>query len=896
MKQKITRELILTLGITALLSAVTGVAQSSQDYGVCTVSQSTDTYRSGSLRGAIENGYNRTSPQFCYDRILFDPRDDSIKTFWVRLDRTLTIKKNGGSASGLRLAPVRPGLKVVFYAGSNFNGLDPNNEEDRSAASQSCGVVIEEDGVELEGIYFTKFPGRALCLKKAQGTLLEGVTVLNNGGDGIYIGEGAQLTTIRNSWVVSNGFAGGRGIVIDGSTATDSLKTLITNTSIYWNSLKPEVSTSNSAYDVQIQSIIPVGTDHYEVATFLPNHGEIDHLELYREQPEDTDPNKLFSTFVGRAVPGPSPLLVMSVPAKEGERFFLLPVSKNHDIGRPTDIFAMTGSFIPGGGGTAGSGTGGGRCLSPENYLVPFEDEDGDGLTNADEDKDGDCLYGLADGESDPFIADTDDDGINDSGEVACGYSPANPDGDDDGLRDGEEDGDKNCGLGEEETDPQNPDTDEDGIPDGREKSLGYDTRNKDMDGDGIDDGDEDHNQDGSINENESDPRKPDTDGDGLTDDQEDGNKNGVRDFAETYPNKRDSDDDSLEDGDEDQNRNGRVDAGESNPSRPDSDGDGVSDDEDLCRISRRIEDCVAFSPDGDSDGLVDVLEAKYETDPADPDTDGDGIPDGTEDANRNGKQDLEESDALASDGDEDGLPDGIEDRNENGQRDSGETHANLPDSDFDGLRDGEEDLNQNGLVDGLETDPLKADTDGDGLIDPQDPCSLDADNTRCNAPCVPGTVYTNDSDADGLTNSEEDEDLSCGPPGPLETDPQNPDSDGDGLNDGLELRAGVDPLNSDSDGDGLRDGAEDRNRNGEKGLDETDPLDPDTDGDGVPDGFEDRNRNGRLDAGEADPLNPDTDGDGLSDGKEDANLNGLQDVNESDPASSNSGCSLMRE
>jgi hypothetical protein len=85
-----------------------------------------------------------------------------------------------------------------------------------------------------------------------------------------------------------------------------------------------------------------------------------------------------------------------------------------------------------------------------------------------------------------------------------------------------------------------------------------------------------------------------------------------------------------------------------------------------------------------------------------------------------------------------------------------------------------------------------------------------------------------------------------------------------------------------------------------------TDPNNPDTDGDGIPDGIEDANRNGWVDGdgepiqpdwdpwmerdwpdgewdelwAETDPNNPDTDGDGLSDGfGEDKNFNGYLDV-----------------
>ncbi len=118
------------------------------------------------------------------------------------------------------------------------------------------------------------------------------------------------------------------------------------------------------------------------------------------------------------------------------------------------------------------------------------------------------------------------------------------------------------------------------------------------------------------------------------------------------------------------------------------------------------------------------------------------------------------------------------------------------------------------------------------------------------------------DSDADGLLDGQEDADHDGGLD-PGETDPNNADSDGDGLLDGIEVNGSnpTDPLNPDSDGDGLLDGEEDANHNG--GLDpgETDPNNPDSDGDGLPDGVE-------VDAG-SDPLNPDSDGDGIPDGQD---------------------------
>lgn len=142
-------------------------------------------------------------------------------------------------------------------------------------------------------------------------------------------------------------------------------------------------------------------------------------------------------------------------------------------------------------------------------------------------------------------------------------------------------------------------------------------------------------------------------------------------------------------------------------------------------------------------------------------------------------------------------------------------------------------------------------------------------------------------------------------------TDPNNPDTDGDGLSDGFEdkdhdgvvdpaggsndgddeagdandpyVPAETDPRVADTDGDGIPDGVE----TGMTSEDQdpgshTDPTNPDTDGDGLADGGvngEDLNYNGRVDAGETDPNNPDTDGDGLSDSTE-KNVSGTDPLN----------------
>ena len=109
------------------------------------------------------------------------------------------------------------------------------------------------------------------------------------------------------------------------------------------------------------------------------------------------------------------------------------------------------------------------------------------------------------------------------------------------------------------------------------------------------------------------------------------------------------------------------------------------------------------------------------------------------------------------------------------------------------------------------------------------------------------GTDPTNaDTDGDGIDDGVEAN---------RDTDPTNPDSDGDGIGDGTEVGNGTDPANADTDGDGIDDATETDG--------DTDPTNADSDGDGVDDGTEIGNG--------TDPTNADTDGDGLDDGTEDS-------------------------
>jgi cysteine-rich repeat protein len=140
-------------------------------------------------------------------------------------------------------------------------------------------------------------------------------------------------------------------------------------------------------------------------------------------------------------------------------------------------------------------------------------------------------------------------------------------------------------------------------------------------------------------------------------------------------------------------------------------------------------------------------------------------------------------------------------------------------------------------------TNPLDPDTDADGALDGRDNCpdaenrdqaDFDGDGT--------GDACDDDDDNDGLTDETEWE---------RQTDPYNPDTDGDGIDDGRDncpLVANQSQRDFDRDGDG-------------------NACDDNDDNDGLPDNEEDVNANGRVDAGELDPLNPDTDGDGTLDG-----------------------------
>ena len=419
---------------------------------------------------------------------------------------------------------------------------------------------------------------------------------------------------------------------------------------------------------------------------------------------------------------------------------------------------------------------------------------------------------------------DIDGDGINNGDEASNGTNPNSTDTDGDGVPDGSENTDSNSdGLndGADQCIPDNTgaacDIDGDGISNGDEASNGTNPNSTDTDGDGVPDGSEntDSNSDG-INDG-ADHCVPDNTG-AACDIDGDGISNGDEASNGTNPNSTDSDGDGVPDGSE----------------NTDSNSDGINDGADQC-----IPDNTGAACDIDGDGVNNGDEASNGTNPNNTDTDGDGVPDGSENSDSN------------SDGINDGADQCIPDN----------TGAAC-DIDGDGVSNGDEASNG--------TNPNNTDTDGDGAPDGSENTDSNSDGINDGADqCVPdNTGATCDSDNDGLSNGEETSNGS---------DPNNPDSDGDGIPDATEntdedADGIIDSLDLDSDNDGIPDAIEagpnpiipvDTDGDGRP-----DTVDPDSDGDGIPDSVE--TQQDHDNDGIANYLDRDSDDDGLPDTIED--------------------------
>jgi Thermolysin metallopeptidase, alpha-helical domain/Bacterial TSP3 repeat len=321
-----------------------------------------------------------------------------------------------------------------------------------------------------------------------------------------------------------------------------------------------------------------------------------------------------------------------------------------------------------------------------------------------------------------------------------------------------------------------------------------------------------------------------------------------------------------------------------------DDDGDGMDNDWESY-YGLNPSDSADAAQDNDGDGLNNLQEFDAGSDPHSMDTDNDGLNDARE-------VNIHNTNPASNDSDNDSLGDAAEIRTHH-------TNPNLSDSDSDGLSDADEiytygthpvvsDTDHDHLGDGFEvkygfdplarrgeahqdsdgdhlknrkefllgSNPLVADTDADGLNDGRELRRTKTD------------LLNNDTDGDRMLDGWEvshglnPHDVSDGSGDPDNdnlinlwesvrfTDPNNSDSDGDGLSDGDEVHIHhTEPHLADTDSDDLDDNIE-LNTHG------TDPSNPDTDGDALSDGAE-------INLYESDPLNPDTDGDKMTDGWE---------------------------
>ncbi len=572
-----------------------------------------------------------------------------------------------------------------------------------------------------------------------------------------------------------------------------------------------------------------------------------------------------------------------------------------------------------------------------DDTICPFvnnPDSDGDGLLDGYEDKNKDGVWqGViggsgtqGSGETDPCNCDTDGDGLSDGEEeglfgggpvTAQGVSSVLPMGTGPESPTGGSPGTGNTLLGLYTFYPQpgsvlsetipalDTDTDDDGLSDYEEVHTTHtDPLDADTDNDTLADADELIAVGGTWPQRQfdqvSDPLRTNTDGDYLFDPQEfagsglslmGGSLGGDSDTACPFVSNADSDGDGVQDGEivtrtltasgitytwahyED-----FIDVPGADVAWPGTirtvvtDAFGEQQDDDLCNVC---------DPDSDGDGLLDGEEVMIGTDPSNWDTDGDG---------RNDWHEVTGGGPIPTDPFD-------------------------PDTDDDGLLDSAEVFGSN------PTNPVNCDTDADGLCDGgvRTPYMLSGHpSVVVNPRCLTG--IGGHPNPLGIGENERGD----GTRHPDETDPNNPDTDGDAVGDGIErlsfsvsrqhmipatdlfgrpitvvypeannvkpVCGCMDPLNPDSDGDGLLDGEEDVNHDGhfdfqrsafdfEDLLDgapqpnpvETNPCDPDTDHDGLTD-FQERNQpnpNAFYPFNPTNPLDHDTDNDWLLDGEE---------------------------
>lgn len=431
----------------------------------------------------------------------------------------------------------------------------------------------------------------------------------------------------------------------------------------------------------------------------------------------------------------------------------------------------------------------------------------------------------ISDGGNSPPLeldADDDNDGLTDTEEAEYGSDPLNPDTDGDGLLDGAE-------VNTHETDPTNIDSDGDGITDSQELT-GFirpdwitDPNDTDTDNDGISDFEEQTGTyipegDSEVSDYVTNPTTTDTDGDSMSDKAE---QDGVTSdmSGETH---------------------------ETDPTTVDSDGDGLSDDKELgfdTEFFNNLEPAVAtisdrvpggFGSSRVNDIIIQINDVYFRASTTQSQTGAGtqssphpiytGSGDGWQQWANTLRAKLSEQaikDATLVEPSELGDPFAgytlslsaiqpgsignnytinITGNNSNkvtstvfagGVDDTSDPNAS--DTDSDGLSDLDEivthetvlrdpDTDDDNVLDGTEVDlgiePLDSDTDDDGLTDGQEVNGVTASD---------GETYTTNAkevDSDGDTISDADE-LNLG--GELRSDPNDTDTDDDGLRDDID-------------------------------------------------------------------------------------------------------------